>query len=90
MKKLPLILVGIIMPSCAVIFVTLAIGLSNARSSLDESKMAEAYSCAYVTGQYSIMNRLPSIFHGTKEPPAFCEHFKAIAVKRGFKSAAAP
>jgi len=92
MRKLPLILAAIIMPSCAVIVVSSIAALLSSRSSLaraesslSETKMAEAYSCAYVAGQYAIMNRLPAIFAGPREAPAYCEPFKAMAAKHGFK-----
>lgn len=86
----PLAAAAIIMPSCAVILITSAFSLSSSKASLNETKMAEAYSCAYLAGQYAIMNRMPSLFPGTRAAPDYCEPFRVNAAKHGFANSAAP
>jgi hypothetical protein len=84
MSKIPLVLAAIIMPSCAAIVITSSVNLFSARASLNETKMTEAYSCAYLAGQYDIMNRMPTAFPGTREVPDYCAPFQEAAAKHGF------
>lgn len=85
MKILPLALAAIVMPSCAIIVASSTFPLLSARSGLSETQVTEAYSCAYLAGQYAIMNRMPSVFSGGKQvPPSTCERFRIMAAKHGF------
>jgi len=86
MRNLPLILAAIIMPSCAAILIVALMGLSASRADLNEVMMTKAYACAYVAGQYAIMNRMPSVFQGTKTAPSYCDPFKSLAARNGFQS----
>lgn len=85
MRTAPLIFVGIALPICASLLIASSVGMSAARSSFDETKMAEVYACAFVSGQYAIMNGLPSIFPGDRKTPEFCEAHKVVAAKHGFR-----
>lgn len=88
MKLLSLILATIVISSCALIAIASSMSLSSARSWLDDTQQAAAYSCAYIAGQYDIMDRMPAIFPGGKKLPEEtvknCAKFKENARKHGF------
>jgi hypothetical protein len=99
MSRAPLILAAIIMPSCALVvgLSVFALTMSSKRPAFHEWDVAEAYSCAFVTGQYATMDALPAVFPGGRKLPSItetnCAKFKEIAAKHGFHqgaSAAAP